>query len=144
MAEKKQKLFTGFSPVSTEEWEAKIHADLKGKDYGKALIWKTHEGTQIRPYYRKEVLKGLNYLRSHPGEFPFVRGNKKSGNTWFIRQDIFVKDLAEANQKAINLLNSGVNSLGFQFDCSHKITESDLEELLKDIHLEAIETNFGC
>ena len=38
MAELKEKLFSEFAPVSTEEWMAKITADLKGvhrgfKDY---------------------------------------------------------------------------------------------------------------
>jgi methylmalonyl-CoA mutase len=144
MAEKRGKLFAGFSPVSTEEWEAIIHADLKGKDYDKALIWKTFEGINVRPYYRSGDLEGFDHLRTLPGEFPFVRGNKKSGNEWFIRQDIFVKDLSEANKKALHMLNRGVNSLGFYFDCVNKITKVDLEVLLKDICLEAVETNFVC
>jgi hypothetical protein len=39
-----------------------------------------------------KIWKGLDYLNSLPGEFPYVRGNKKTGNDWFIRQDIYVKD----------------------------------------------------
>jgi len=135
MAEKEEKLFTDFPPVSTEAWEARINADLKGKDYERALVWRTYEGINVRPYYRRENLEGL---------FPFVRGNKKSGNDWFIRQDIFVKDFAEANKKVLNILGKGVNSLGFYFDCNTKITKDDLAVLLKDICLEAVEINFVC
>ena len=40
MAELKEKLFSEFAPVSTEEWMAKITADLKGADYEKKLVWK--------------------------------------------------------------------------------------------------------
>ncbi len=44
MEEKEQKLFTEFQPVTTQEWEDKIIADLKGKDYERSLVWKTYEG----------------------------------------------------------------------------------------------------
>ena len=57
MVEKKQKLFTDFAPITTEEWEAKINADLKGRDYERALVWKTYEGFNVRPYYQEENLK---------------------------------------------------------------------------------------
>jgi methylmalonyl-CoA mutase len=144
MAEKEQKLFTGFAPVTTEAWEAKINTDLKGKDYERSLVWQTYEGFNVRPYYREENLKELNFISSLPGEFPYVRGNKKTGNNWFIRQDIFVKDVEEANKKALNVLGRGADSLGFYFDCCNKITKADLEILLKGICLEAIETNFVC
>ncbi|MCF6332914.1 MAG: acyl-CoA mutase large subunit family protein [Draconibacterium sp.] len=144
MAEKKQKLFTNFSPITTEEWEAKINADLKGRDYERALIWKTYEGFNVRPYYREENLKDLNYLDTLPGEFPYVRGNKKTDNDWLVRQNIFVTDFEEANKKALNILGKGVTSLGFLFNDCNKITKEDLAILLKDICLEAAEINLVC
>lgn len=144
MADKYQKLFSEFEPVSTQAWEAKIIADLKGRDYERALVWRTCEGINIRPYYRRENLEGLDYLNTLPGEFPYVRGNKKTGNDWFIRQEIHVKNSVEANKKVHSVLGKGVNSLGFSFDCKTKITKADLAILLKDICLEAIETNFIC
>jgi len=144
MTDKDQKLFTEFPPVTTESWEATIQADLKGKDYERALVWKTYEGIPVRPYYRREQLEGLEFLNALPGEFPFVRGNKKTGNDWFIRQDIVVKDPVEANKKALALLGKGVTSLGFCLDCDTKVTKEFLAILLKDICLEAIETNLVC
>jgi methylmalonyl-CoA mutase len=144
MTDKDQKLFNEFPPVTTQEWEAKIHADLKGKDYERALVWRTYEGLSVRPYYTSENLEGLDFLNSLPGEFPFVRGNKKTGNDWFIRQNIHVKDFTEANRKALSVLGKGVTSLGFCFDCNTTITKENLAVLLKDICLEAIETNFEC
>ena len=144
MSDKEQKLFNGFAPVETTEWEAKINADLKGQDYERALVWRTNEGFGVRPYYRQEDLNNLGHLGSLPGEFPYVRGNRKSGNDWLIRQDIYVKNKTEANQKALKALGRGVTSLGFYFDCVNEITKADLEVLLKNICLEAIETNFVC
>ena len=40
MADKKEKLFSDFSPVSTEQWMEKVTADLKGADFEKKLVWK--------------------------------------------------------------------------------------------------------
>ena len=53
-----EKLFSQFPPVSTEQWEAVITADLKGADYQKKLVWRTTEGFNVRPYYRAEDLEG--------------------------------------------------------------------------------------
>lgn len=144
MTDKEQKLFNDFAPVTTEEWEAKINADLKGKDYERALVWKTWEGFSVRPYYRRENLESLNYLDTLPGEFPYVRGNNKTGNDWLIRQNIIVSDFESANKKALEILGKGVNSLGFYFSSCKNITKETLGILLKDICLEAAEVNLVC
>ncbi len=144
MADKKQKLFSDFAPVTTDEWEAKINADLKGRDYERALVWKTYEGFNVRPYYREENLKDLKYLDTLPGEFPYVRGNKKTNNDWLVRQNIFVTDFETANKKALNILGKGVTSLGFLFNNCNKITKKDLAVLLKDICIESAEINLVC
>ena len=144
MGEKESKLFTDFAPVTTEEWEAKIITDLKGLDYERALVWKTYEGFNVRPYYRQGNLESLSYLDALPGEFPFVRGNNKNNNDWFVRQDIYVKNLEAANKKALSILGKGITSLGFYFDCCKEIAKTDLAVLLKDVCVEAAEINFVC
>ena len=144
MAEKDAKLFTDFKAVTTEEWEAKINADLKGKDYERTLIWKTYEGFGVRPYYRQENLAGKEYLESLPGEFPYVRGNNKTNNNWLIRQNIFVTNFEEANKKALTILGKGVTSLGFLFSDCCSVTPENLATLLKDICMEAAEVNLVC
>ena len=68
MANKEQKLFAEFPPVSTEQWESVIAVDLKGADYEKKLVWRTAEGFNVRPYYRAENLDGIKYLGSQCGE----------------------------------------------------------------------------
>jgi len=139
-----KKLFTDFAPVTTEGWEAKINADLKGKDYERALVWKTYEGFSVRPYYRAENLENISYLDTLPGEFPFVRGNEKTGNNWLIRQNILVTEFEAANKKALEILGKGVTSLGFYFSNCENITKQSLGILLKDICLEAAEVNLVC
>ena len=89
IAELKEKLFSEFAPVSTEEWMAKITADLKGVPFEKKLVWKTGEGFNVNPFYRAEDIEGLKTTESLPGEFPYVRGTKKD-NDWKVRQNIEV------------------------------------------------------
>ena len=140
MANTKEKLFAEFPPVSTEQWEAVITTDLKGADYERKLVWKTGEGFDVRPYYRAENLASVEYLGAEAGEFPFVRGVSKD-NTWRVHQTISVECAKAANEEALKLLNSGVDSLGFCF-CNTCACEVDIDALLKDIVPSAVELTF--
>ena len=144
MAEKYIKLFNEFPPVSTEVWKEKVVADLKGADFDRKLVWRTNEGFSVQPYYRQEDLEKLGYLDALPGEFPYVRGTKTNNNDWYVRQNIIVKDLEEANKKALDILMKGVTSLGFVFNECSDLTVADLGVLLNNICLESVEVNFVC
>lgn len=141
MAEKKEKLFDMFPPISTEEWKAKINVDLKGADYNKKLVWRTNEGFNVQPFYRREDIEGLYTLGSMPGQFPFVRGTREDNN-WLIRQQVEGKDAAELNRNALYILNRGVDSLGFKLGGDFDLAE--LPELLRDIDLKKVEINIQC
>ena len=141
MAELKEKLFSEFAPVSTEDWMAKITTDLKGVPFEKKLVWKTGEGFNANPFYRLEDLEGLKTTTSLPGEFPYVRGTKKD-NDWYIRQDIDVFDCKEANAKALDILNKGITSIGFNIK-KEDVTAENIAVLLNDICPECIELNFS-
>ena len=135
----KAKLFAEFPPVSTEQWEAVITTDLKGADYERKLVWRTAEGFNVRPYYRAENLEGINFLGSEAGEFPYVRGTRKS-NDWAIHQTVSVTCPKAANEEALKLLNSGVNSLGFCLP--EAATAEAIDTLLEDIYIPAVELTF--
>jgi len=141
MTEKKINLFEEFPQVSTAEWMAKIETDLKGKDFEKTLVWRTNEGFNVRPFYRGEDLEKVNYLNTLPGQFPYIRGTKTNGNEWYIRQDIQVTTPEEANKKALEVLQKGINSLGFVFKGCTEVAVADLEVLLNNVSLDAIEVN---
>ena len=141
MADSKDKLFSDFAGVSTQEWLDKIHVDLKGADFEKKLVWKTTEGFKVQPFYRREDLEDVKTTEGLPGEFPYVRGIKKDDNSWYVRQDIRVEDAAEANRKALDLLNKGIDSLGFSVKKTD-ISADFLRILLKDICCDCIELNF--
>ena len=139
---KQEKLFEQFPPVSTEAWMDKINTDLNGADFNKKLIWKTNEGFEVKPFYRREDIAGLPYIATLPGEFPYIRGTKKKDNDWLIRQNIDVEDYPLANKKVLDILMKGVDSLGFVINDPEFITEKNIEILLKGIHFESIELNF--
>ena len=141
MAELKEKLFSEFAPVSTEEWMAKITADLKGLPFEKKLVWKTGEGFNVNPFYRAEDIEGLKTTESLPGEFPYVRGTKKD-NDWKVRQNIEVCCFKGANEKALDLLTKGVTSLGFIIK-GDEVNEENIATLLEGICPASVELNFN-
>jgi len=140
MSENFEKLFTEFSEVSTQEWKDKIIKDLKGLEYNK-LIDKTEFGSEFEPFYRKEDIDKTPFIDNIPGKYPFVRGTEKS-NDWLIRQDIIVNDIVEANNIAIKLINTGVESICYCFNDRHVSEMADLTMLLEGIDLLKIEISF--
>ena len=137
----KEKLFTEFTAPTTQEWLDKIEVDLKGADFQKRLVWRTNEGFNVQPFYRREDLANLKTPDALPGEFPFVRGNKKDSNVWYVRQNIVVNDPKEANKKALDILNKGIDSLGFKIPGS-QVSKETVEALLEGILCDIVEVNF--
>ena len=138
----KEKLFTEFTAPTTQEWLDKIEVDLKGADFQKRLVWRTNEGFNVQPFYRREDLANLKTPDALPGEFPFVRGNQKDSNVWYVRQDIEVSDAKAANAKALDILNKGIDSLGFKIP-GKLVSAETIETLLEGIYCDCIEVNFA-
>jgi len=141
MANNNEKLFSEFVAPTTQEWLDKIQVDLKGADFNKRLVWKTNEGFSVQPFYRREDVEKLQTPNSLPGEFPFVRGNKTSDNEWYVRQNIIADSAEEANKKALDVLNKGIDSLGFKI-AGNDVNKETVATLLKDIYCECVELNF--
>jgi len=141
MSNKKEKLFAEFTAPTKQEWLDKIEVDLKGADFQKRLVWRTNEGFNMQPFYSREDVAKLKTPEALPGEFPFVRGNKKDSNTWYVRQNITADDAAAANAKALDILNKGVDSLGFRIP-GKSVSADFVETLLKDIRCDIVEVNF--
>ena len=102
---KQRKLFEQFPPVATKEWMDRITSDLKGADFNRKLVWKTNEGFDVLPFYRKENMQEIK----HTGYVSELRNFRRKadnagelagpGNEWLIRQDIHVADYEKANIK---------------------------------------------
>lgn len=138
MAEKKELLFDQFPPVSTEEWRAKVEADLKGAPFDKKLVWRTNEGFNLQPMYRAEDIEDFDTTNSLPGEYPYVRGIK-TDNEWLSRQEIIADTAEKANEIALDVLGKGINSLGLKVKDA-----ADIAVLLNGIDLSKVEINLVC
>jgi methylmalonyl-CoA mutase len=108
-----ENLFSEFPGVSKSQWKEKTLLDLKGADFDKKLIWRTLEGFNLQPYYSKEDLNHLAYLK----KFESSVLNKEDGHNgprfWINRESILVNDAESANKAAIEALNSGADGLIF-------------------------------
>lgn len=142
MTDCREKLFSDFTAPSAQEWREKIEVDLKGADYQKKMVWRTSEGFSMNPFYRKEDVEKLATVNALPGEFPYVRGNKTADNEWHVRQDIKCDCPKEANTKALDILNKGVDSLGFIIP-SEQVSSEYIATLLEGIYTECVELNFS-
>ena len=141
MADSKERLFSDFTAPTRQEWRDKIEVDLKGADYQKKMVWRTNEGFSMEPFYRKEDVENLSLVNALPGEFPYVRGNKAADNEWYVRQDIKCECPKAANEKALDILNKGVDSLGFIIPAD-KLNAEYIATLLNGIYAECVELNF--
>jgi methylmalonyl-CoA mutase len=123
-------LLQEFPPVSTQSWEEVIRKDLKGADYSRKLIWKTEEGLAVKPYYRAEDIAGLEHQDTAPGEFPYMRSARLTGD-WRIREEIDAADPERARQTACGAIAAGAEEISFS-DVAIK-DASDLRTLLANL-----------
>ena len=136
----RERLFSEFQSVSAEDWKEKIVEDLKGADYEKKMIWKTGEGFNVHPFYRKEDLPE-GCACAEPGKFPYTRGNSNSNN-WLIRQSIDLPSAEDANAKARKMIDNGVTSIVFKVR-GKMVTPEYIPTLLEGINAEKTELNFN-
>lgn len=116
----KQSLFDEFPPISTEEWEEVIKQDLKGADYKEKLRWKTDEGIEPLPFYRRQDLSDID--RSDP--IP-KRYAEEDANEWEIRTAVYADGIPEAHHKASTAIKQGAQALSFKL--SVRRTEGALD-----------------
>lgn len=128
--------FKEFSPISKKEWEAKIIADLKGKD---PAVLKTVDDIEEIEFLCYSHQDDIKTTPETPGSFPFTRGMNRPSNDWKNGTIIVVKDEKEANTLALEALNLGADMLTF---IQEKVI-LDWNIVLKDVQLEYIETHFS-
>lgn len=150
----KQKLFSEFPPITTQQWEEIIIKELKGADFEKKLIWKSNEGIAVKPFYRKEDIESLPWIKQHSHtEMPIIRSFKTIDNNWVIFEEVYVGNIDKANQQAVEALKKGAE--GIEFIIQEKIhydlvnlfqNQEEFSRLVKGINLEKTPLRFvsGC
>ncbi len=107
-------LFDAFPPTSTDDWEAKIREDLRGKDYEKILVWDSLEGVTVQPYYRAEDLADLSHFDPEADTPPLAASTSTPANAWRTRQDVAAPSLPDAADRARAALDRGATDLGLR------------------------------
>lgn len=121
-------LFDSFEQVSAKQWKQKIQLDLKGADYNEALIFKSLEGVDIKPFYHQEDLSCTYNSVSHPTE-------------WKNAIRIEVDNAEIANAKGIDAIKKGAESIYFIIQTENVDPNDLLQEILSKVPI-FIETKF--
>ncbi len=92
-------LFESFDEVSAKQWKQKIQFDLKGADYNEALIFKSLEGIDVKPFYNQEDIANIADI--------------ENPSSWRNAIKIYVEKASLGNQQGLNRVNKGAESVFF-------------------------------
>ena len=111
-------LFNEFEPVSSKQWKQQIQYELKGADYNETLVWESPEGIKVKPFYHADE----NQLKF---ESPISNGFK-------IIQNIYVYDISKSNERAVETINRGAESIRFTLESDAVSLEKLMNNLPKE------------
>ena len=126
------------SPSSLSEWQDAANKLLSksGKTVDD-LVWKTPEGIDVKPFYSKEDLEGLEYTNTMPGMEPYIRGPQATmyaGRPWTIRQYAGFSTAEESNAFYRKALAAGGQGISVAFDlATHRGYDSDHPRVSGDV-----------
>ncbi|MEU2655739.1 methylmalonyl-CoA mutase [Streptomyces sp. NPDC007325] len=136
--------FTGIdlgspSPAgSPEEWRAAV----KRASGGDELLWETPEGITVKPLYTGADLEDVDFLGTHPGMAPFLRGPYPTmyvNQPWTIRQYAGFSTAEESNAFYRRNLAAGQKGLSVAFDLpTHRGYDSDHPRVTGDVGMAGV------
>ncbi|WP_201830496.1 methylmalonyl-CoA mutase subunit beta [Microvirga zambiensis] len=94
-------LASDFPQATREQWLERVEGVLKGADFGKKLVARTHDGIAIQPLYPKAE-----------GSAPVAR---RQAGRWRLSQRVDHPDPGKANELALLDLEGGADSLNLVF-----------------------------
>ncbi|MCG3164264.1 MAG: hypothetical protein POELPBGB_00018 [Bacteroidia bacterium] len=127
-----EKLFSEFSPHTRAQWEERIQKELKTENIAAYFNRGDADEISISPFFVREDFKNLKDFGT-----PLFQ---KQG--WEIQQHITIKNLADANQKALAALQGGATSLYFS-NADLLMTKADLQLLLNGVFIDAVSLHFS-
>ena len=129
-SDNKKRLLEEFPIPAYDKWLDEVSGQLKGAPFEKKLVSETAEGIKIQPMYLEKDVQKLSSQLTPPGQYPFIRGNKASGNakeSWAISQ-LFQYPTAEEFNKIAGIdLDKGLTCLKIVLDDAGK-TGSDPDQ----------------
>lgn len=124
-------LFEEFESTNKSDWISKANKDLNGGNVIEKYSWELQEGIIVSPFYTKEDLEGLDYLKSLENSLAIPNNSEGEIRSWENQTNIVVTDEKLANKNALSALKKGVNGLYFTIN-KHNV---NFDVLLKDIFL---------
>ena len=124
----KNKLFSDFESVSSKQWKQQIQYELKGADYNETLVWESPEGIKVKPFYHNDEVEETDSKFS-------INSPEKA---FEILQNIFVHDVKKSNERALDTLNRGAESIRFTIE-NETIS---IENLMQNLPLEKVTYSF--
>lgn len=110
-------LFSEFEEVSSKQWKQQIQYELKGAEYNETLVWESPEGIKVKPFYHLDDVSETKLTLKTPE------------NAFVILQNIFVHDIKKSNQRALDTLQRGAESIRFTIE-NETISIADLMQNL--------------
>jgi methylmalonyl-CoA mutase len=136
-----------FTPVTAEQWRARVQRDLGDRDFDRALVTRLLEGIDVQPLYTEADTPTARDPGGSPGAAPFTRGARpvaETPSTWDIRQEFAHPDPATTAREIAEDLAGGVTSIhlvvnpGSRPDGTRLTDASTLESALGDVDLGAL------
>ncbi|RAR46853.1 methylmalonyl-CoA mutase subunit beta [Flavobacterium lacus] len=118
-------LFNEFEPISSKQWKQQIQFELKGADYNETLVWESPEGIKVKPFYHSDE-RDFNYESSGSNGFKII-------------QNIYVHDVKKSNERAIDSMKRGAESVRFTVE----IEAISLDELMRNLPKENVTYYFN-
>ncbi len=123
----KTSLFDEFEAISPKAWKQKIQFDLQGADYNETLLWESPEGIKVKPFYTSEDIESRIEL------------SLDSQKKWKVAQNIYAGNATMANEKALDTIYRGAESILFTVP-----TEAvKLDKLIEGINTEQVCIHFN-
>ena len=121
-------LFSDFEAVGSKQWKQQIQYELKGADYNETLVWESPEGIKVKPFYHSDEVdeSTTTFSINTPIE------------AFSILQNIFVHDVKKSNDRALDSLNRGAESIRFTIE-NETIS---IENLMQNLPLEKVTYSF--
>src|SRR4051812_28332107 len=105
-------------------------------------LWETPEGIGVKPLYTGRDLEGLDFLGTHPGIAPYLRGPYPTmyvNQPWTIRQYAGFSTAEESNAFYRRNLAAGQKGLSVAFDLpTHRGYDSDHPRVTGDVGMAGV------
>jgi methylmalonyl-CoA mutase len=116
-----ERLLAEFQAPSMDDWKEEVVRLLKGAPFEKKMLTATYEGITLQPMYTAEDTKGLPFLGTSPGEWPFLRGTEALGKRpggWLVAQELPFADPRDFNEALRHDLERGQNAATILLDAA--------------------------